>query len=665
MNNRYYHLLSPVKIGGVILKNRMISSNAMPHYLQGPERYPAEGLISFYAGLARNGAAIVTFPERLPPDTDSKEPLPPDAARMPYFDIFDVSLQNYFSQLADAVHFYNTKLSISLVPMLPHGYGICDRPAMTPEERDRNPETHDAPPFSGMGALKEASTEMLTQTIESTAQRALLYKKCGFDAVTFHACYRGSTAGQLLSPLCNRRTDQYGGTSIESRSKFVIDLAKRIKQLCGKDFLVEIQVTAEEEGGTTLDETVKFAHLAEGVIDIFQLRTNEGKTAHPTGFNCRPGYHYTLGYAEAIKKSGAKVLAAPIGGFQDPDELETYIRDGKCDMIAMGRAFICDPEYGKKLYENRGEDVVPCLLCNKCHECEGRNEQYVSMCSVNPYVGIGHRTSTLISPPERVKNVAVVGGGPAGMKAAIELRKRGHHVVLFEKSSALGGQLKHADAVSFKWPLARFKRYLITQTYKCGVDVRMNTAATPEMISSGNYDALIYAAGAVPERPDIPAHPNADIWLPTDVYDHESQLGQNVVIIGGSSTGAETGMHLSEKGHNVTVLTRKPVLAEDSQIVHYYDVMQAAWESLSTFSWIPEATTTEILEDGVKYLDRNQTECIVSADSIVLCGGVSPLQDQAIQFYGCTPWLTVIGDCSKPGNVQKCMREALAAASQI
>lgn len=665
MNNRYYHLLSPVKIGGVILKNRMISSNAMPHFLQGPEQYPAEGLISHYADLAKNGAAMVTFPERLPPDGAADAPMPPDAARMPYFDIFNYAYHNYFSQLADAVHFFDSKLSISLVPMLPHGYGVSDRPAMSPQERNENPETHDAPPFSGMGPLKEATTEMMEQTIEDVAQRALLYKKCGFDACTFHACYRGSTAGQALSPLCNRRTDKYGGATVETRSRFVLELAQRIKELCGKDFIIEIQLTAEEDGGTTLDETIQFAKMAEGIIDIIQLRTNEGQTAHPTGFNCKPGFHYTLGYAEAVKKSGAKVLVAPIGGYQDPEELESYIREGKCDMIAMGRAFICDREYGKKLYENRSEDIVPCLLCNKCHEDGELSGKFVSICSVNPYVGIGHRLNKLIAPPERIKKVAVIGGGPAGMQAAIELRKRNHNVVLFEKSTELGGQLKHADVVSFKWPLARFKRYLITQTYKNGIDVRLATPATPEMIADGGFDAVIFAAGATPKLPNIPVAKGVKVYLPTDVYGHEEELGQNVVVVGGASTGTETGMHLAEKGHNVTVLTRKSVLAEDSQVVHYYDVMESAWNALKTFSWIPMATTTAVTAEGVRYTDGNGTEQMLPADSVVLCGGVTPAQDEAMKFYGCADWFTIIGDCSKPGNIHKCMREALAAASQI
>lgn len=660
MNNRYYHLLSPVKIGGVILKNRMISSNAMPHFLQGPDEYPSNALITHYANLAKNGAAMVTFSERIKAEEDG----PPDAVRMPYFEIHNMAYHCYFSQLAEACHFYNTKVSIALVPMLPKGYGVSDRPAMGPEERSKHPETADSPPFSGFGALKEASTEMVEETIETCARRVLLYKQCGFDAVTLHVSYRGSSGAQFFSPLCNHRTDKYGG-SLENRSRFIIELSERIKQLCGKNFIIEVQLTAEEKLGGTLEDTIAFVKLAEHTIDILQIRTEVGRTAHPTGFNSTPGFHYTLEYARRLKAAGTSVLIAPIGGYQDPEELEKYLSEKQFDMVAMGRAFICDPEYGKKLYENRGEDIVPCLLCNKCHEARGRNEYFVSACSVNPYLGIMHRVDQLIQAPDKKKNTAVIGGGPAGMCAALELRKRGHEVTLYEASDALGGQLKHADYVSFKWPIARYKNYLITQLYKQGVRVLLHTKATPKMITAAGYDAVIFAAGAVPKLPPVSVRDGANIWLPTDVYGHESELGPNVVVVGGSSTGVETGMHLAEKGHAVTVLTRSAMLAEDSNVVHYYDVMEEFWSKLEHFSWTLQAKTTEVDANGVHYIDNDGNAQFVEADSIVLCGGVEPAQEEALSFYGCAKWFTIIGDCTGSGNIMKCTREAMAAASQI
>lgn len=170
MNNRYSHLLSPIRIGNVVLKNRMISTNSMPHYLMGPEEYPPDSVVAHYVDLAKNGAALLTFPEYL----SSKDM--PFRSDVPYLNINPYDNQNYFSQLTDAVHFCGSKISVSLIPMLPQGYCVEDRPAMNPMEREMNPSTAGAPPFSGMGALKEAPTEMLDQCIEDVAQRALVYR---------------------------------------------------------------------------------------------------------------------------------------------------------------------------------------------------------------------------------------------------------------------------------------------------------------------------------------------------------------------------------------------------------------------------------------------------------------------------------------------------------
>lgn len=657
---KYSHLLSPVRIGHVILKNRMISTNSMPHYLMGPEEYPPDSVIAHFVDLAKNGAALLTFPEYL-----SQKDMP-FRSDVPYLNIQPYDNQNYFAQLADAVHFCGSKLSISLVPMLPEGYCVEERPAMNPMEREQNPSTAGAPPFSGMGPLKEAPTEMIDQTIEDVAKRALIYKQCGFDGVTFHACYRGSTAGQLWSPLCNHRSDKYGCDSVENRARFIIELGRRCKALCGKDFIVEVQLTAVEKNSYGVKDTIEFCRLAEGAVDILQVRADNGDDAHPTGYNSVPGHHLMLDIAETIKQSGTKLLIAPVGGFQNLDENEAYIAGGKCDMIGMARAFICDPEYGRKAYEGRGEDVVPCLRCNRCHVAQNRDENWTAACSVNPKLGISHRLAKLSGPSEapdfgQKKKVAVVGGGPAGMKAAILAAEQGHAVTLFEKSDKLGGQLVHADLVSFKWPLRDFKDYLILQVYKAGVDVRLGTEATPEMLKAEGFDAIIAALGATPALPPVPVDEGARVWVPTAVYGQEDKLGQRVVVVGGSSTGAETGIHLAEKGHDVTVLTRSRMLAEDSNVVHFYDTMVKAWQALPNFRWIPKATTTRVKQDGVVYTDSDGNEQFVPADSVILCGGVTPHQEEALAFYGASDWCTVIGDCEKPGNVQKCMRQALAA----
>ena len=662
---RYPHLMAPVRLGNLTLKNRMECTTSMPHTLQGQETFPGEPIIDHYICTAKNGAAIVSFATEFGYSDPHRPPMMEAFMGKP-LDDNDPNNWRYYSQLVDSVHFYGSKISVVIAPLLPRGYGIHDRAAVDFSNAAEMSGLDGAPPFAGFGELREADTQMIRDAVETYARVVEKYCRMGFDLCTIHASYRGSLAAQLMSPLTNHRSDRYGSGSLEDRARFTVELCQRIKELCGKGFPVELQVSAEERsGGITLEDTIGFAGIFESCADILQLRAGNGEDAHPTGWNSRPGEHLTLRYAEAVKKSGTKLLVVPVGGFQDLEENERYIAEGKCDMIGMARAFICDSEYGKKALEGRNEDVVPCLLCNRCHSAPtGSRMELIPMCSVNPEIGRHYRLDRLITPPERVKRVAVAGGGPAGMKAALELVKRGHHVELFEAGDKLGGQLAHADVVSFKWPLARFKNYLIEQVEKSGVTVHMNTWATAETLQ-GRFDVIIAALGAVPQKPDIPGKDLPNVWTPHAVYGHEDELGHKVVVIGGASTGTETAVHLAELGHEVVVLTRREILAHDGQVVHFYDTMEDYWKSLSNFSFLPRTSAKAIANDGVVYTDSKGVEHSIAADSVVLCGGVAPLREEAFALAQAADEFYIIGDCDNPGSVHECMQTAHAAASVI
>jgi 2,4-dienoyl-CoA reductase-like NADH-dependent reductase (Old Yellow Enzyme family)/thioredoxin reductase len=645
MNYKYRHLLSPIKIGNVVLKNRMLSTNALPHGLQGPESFPADAMISFYSNLAKNGAAAVTF-----------RGCELHGGRH-MFDIQDHGVQNYLVQLAEAIHFYNAKASVALTidSDIP-GYDISDViPPATPDRTEK---------YRLTGGRKEASVKMIKKLIGDISQSALLYKSLGWDMVNIYMTYRSSIFANSLSPAMNKRTDQYGG-SFEKRARLTIELCRTIKKVCGEEFLIEAQVSGEEEpGGYTLNDLVKYTKLWEGSIDILQLRGWDGATSHPTGFNSQKKYPITLHYAQAIKEGGAKIVTAPNGGFQDLELNEEYIASGKTDMVAMGRAFFCDSEYYRKAIEGRGEDVVPCIRCNKCHGPYAGH--LTAVCSVNPVVGIGHKVNRMIDTPIAAKKVAVIGGGPAGMKAAIVAAERGHKVTLYEKNFFLGGQLRHADYASFKWPLRDFKEFLIRQTYKAGVNVLLSTEAASETIKSGGYDAVLVAVGAEPGLREIPGTASQDVWTPVDVFGREKELGKNIVVIGGAQIGMETAIYLAQNGHDVTVLTRrkKQDLGGEA-IVHYHETFRVTWESMDNIKCVTEATATEISKGRVIYKDVQGKIKSIKTDNTVVAGGMNPRQEEAMTFAGSAPDFAMIGDCNAVGNVQTCMRNAFAMASQI
>lgn len=250
------------------------------------------------------------------------------------------------------------------------------------------------------------------------------------------------------------------------------------------------------------------------------------------------------------------------------------------------------------------------------------------------------------------------------MRAAITAAERGHKVTLYETNDFLGGQLRHADYASFQWPIKDFKDYLARQVKKAGIEVLLNTRATPEMIKAKKYDAVLVAAGAEPVIPDIPGADGSKVLAPVFVFGNKA-LGKNIAVVGGDLIGTQTGMYLAENGHKVTVLTAERELASDSQRVHYRENLQMAYEALENFSFITEATATGISEGNVTYKDAKGNEKTIQADSVVVSAGRKSRNDEALKFSGLAERFFIIGDCDAVGFLPAVGRSAYAAASQV
>lgn len=647
---RYSHLLSPVKLGSKVLKSRFVSSNALPHFLQGPETFPSEQVITHVANCARNGAAIVTFADWSNPHQRSS--FNEDGKRFPMYDLNDPSVENYLCQLADQVHYYGSFISLALMPFAAPDpmYDVCAVPAadttVDPTNfRDGQVDYDIGMMTRGGKAAKEMSHEMIREVIETQAQKAKRYQAFGFDMVTLHFAYRATLFARFLSPLTNKRADEYGGP-IENRARFMLELCARIKELCGRDFPIEIQITPEEPGGMTLGDTIALSHLAEGYADIFQFRASNANLNHPTGYNSALHKYATLDACAAVKAAGTSILCEPIGGFQNLDDAEDAIASGKADLIGAARAFFVDPDYYRKAREGRGEDVLPCVRCNKCH-VPSLTGHWNSFCTVNPELGIAHKLDKLTRP--------------AGMRAALYAAERGHAVTLFEASDALGGQLKLMDAPTFKWPLVNYREYLIRQIHKSAVDVRLGTRADAEALRG--FDVVIMALGATPKKPPIPGAEKARTVF--EVFGHEAELGRRCVVIGGSESGTEAAMYLAENGHDTVVLTRQDGLALDATPIHYREIMQEFYAGLDHFGYISGASATAIGDGYVEYTDRHGETRRIECDSVVALGGMAPKQDEALSLYDGSADFYLIGDCRQVGNLHTGSRDAYAVTHQF
>jgi thioredoxin reductase len=366
-----------------------------------------------------------------------------------------------------------------------------------------------------------------------------------------------------------------------------------------------------------------------------------------------------------IHLRGGKLLVGISSGLHDPDYCESLIRDEKTDLVIMARTWICEPDYAKKLEEGRGEDVVPCVRCNKCHVPNG-SDAFRSFCTVNPRLGMEEKIDRMILPVTAQKKVAVVGGGPGGMYAAMTAAKRGHQVTLYEKEAKLGGQLSHTDFASFKWPLADFKNYLITQCEKAGVRILLNTFATKEMLAKEHYDEVIVAVGAVFKKLDLPGAEGDNVHLAVDVYGKTQDLPKRIAVIGGAETGVETGMYLAETGHEVTVMCRQHALATDAAHAHYHDMLEAAWKELPDFhECCGVQKYVSVDAEGVTYIDsQGQTQKLL-CDAVVMATGAIANKSGAAALYGAAPKTDYVGDCHQVGNVHFAVQTGYGAANQI
>lgn len=664
---KYNHLLNPIRIGNHIIKNRMVYPNASPHFLQGPEDYPAEGYRAFVANLAKNGAAIINVAEWDNPD-QRKFPVDMDISHMQSFNMKDPAVHNYQSQMAEEVHFYGSKLIITLNYEMPEGYSLNGGFA----------------PFApGGGVTKPIPVEMISEAIEKNVQKAKMYKLLGFDGMSVRC-------DSDIIPTVDPRQDKYGG-NIENRTRFIREWMMAVKKELGNDFIIEGVVAWEQPdgygpntrvlGGYFETDTIQFIKETEGIIDLLQIRENNVCTSHPTGYCFTKGVHPALEFASKMKTMGVKMLMEPIGGYQDPEEMDEAIKAGKCDLFGVARAFLSDYEYGKKLYEGRGADVVPCLRCNKCHgTILPEHEPWLSVCSVNPLMGKSAKIGRMLEGEDGTKKkVAIIGGGPAGMRASLYAVEKGHSVTLFEKTNQLGGQLFHSDYFSFKWPVRDYKNWLIDQIQKSAVEIRMSTEPTPEGLKEEGYDVILAATGAVNSVPfSIDGLRNEDGSVKEttktclDILGHEKSLGKHVIICGGSEVAVETAMYLCENGHDVTILTRQKEIGHNCSKLHYITCAwikrnpdgtateSPAWEQYENLKGIVNVHTHKVDGGTVWYEDANGKEHSITGDNVIICGGMHPLMDEAMKYAGISNRFYAIGDCNGAGNLQKCNEEAYA-----
>jgi 2,4-dienoyl-CoA reductase-like NADH-dependent reductase (Old Yellow Enzyme family)/thioredoxin reductase len=645
MNLDYPLLFSPLRIRNVTFRNRIFSTPNATRFMKD------ETEVLYLEEKAKGGAALVTVGETAITSKSVKrgyESLPRLDNRWDWPIISEIAMgiKNHGAAASlELAHrgFYGAKFDESYAdPVGPMAFVRADG-------------VH----------VRAMDEDMIEEALEEFAEAANTLKLCGYDVALIHGAH-GWLPAQFFSSKFNKRGDRWGG-SFENRARFPVELAKRVRKRVGNDLIIEWRISGDEmtDDGMRIEETIELIKLLEEHIDIIHVSAGiheEQKTLKymfsQSGFT-EHGCNVHL--AEAVKKAGVKIPVVTVGGISAPELAEQILADGKADIIGIGRALIADPFFPNKARKGRADEIRPCLRCGNCLHGVVVNDHFA--CAVNPQVGQDFRWR-FTGAPESKKTVVVVGGGPAGMTAAITAADRGHTVTIVEKAPALGGLLRISEHDAFKADMKAYKDYMIRAVYK-KCSVLLQTEATPELMETLKPDAVVCAAGSKPVFPPIPGTDGPNVFSAEEAYHRRLEIGERIVIIGAGLVGCETALYFAKE------LKRKVVLAEITAKIGDPDYwrentpLTEEFALLPNLTVLPETSCLAIRENGAEIRNKDGSAGFLEADTIILSTGLRPnidaveaLRFSAEDFYSA-------GDCNRPRKIINATREGYYAAMDI
>ncbi|TEB11692.1 NAD(P)/FAD-dependent oxidoreductase [Pelotomaculum propionicicum] len=641
---KYPHLFEPMVVGKnkVVFRNRALVAPIGSIATGGGE--DSDGRINNYGidtcmNYIRGGFASVCLPMEVPIDGGHEH-------------MFNVNPktcnQMNFQLLQRSVHAYKGLTFAELLHCGPF-VNLEGYPRLGADNR-----------ISNGHEVKAANLEDMEEICRLFAQYAKWCKTAKFDGILLHMGH-GWLFNDFLSPLTNHRTDEFGG-SVENRCRFPLKVIKAIREAIGDDLLIELRLNGNDElsGGILPEDCAQQCLIFQDYVDMIHITCGNRLDAmarpkqHPSNFF--PMAHNAYA-SEIVKKAGVKIPIGVVGAVYNPEIAEEILAKGQADYILMARAAMADPEIIKKAKEGREDDIRPCLRCNYCMD-HGRREalttelhllgapSYDRHCATNP-LAFQSASKKRFPPAERVKKVAIIGGGVAGMQAAISCADRGHNVVLYEKTDKLGGQALLSDVMSFKKEMKLFHEYLERQVKKRqNIIVMMNTLATPEMIDDLDPDAVIVAVGAEQIVPNIPGVEKATMSF--DVFGNEDKVGKKVLIIGGGDIGVELSIHLSSLDHECTIVEMGHFIAPKAQLterISYIEVMQE--KNVVTKV---DTTCVEITDKGA-YVENADGKQFIEADTVIICVGTKSLAEERDKFIDIAFDVINVGDCVKASSI--------------
>lgn len=645
----YTHLFEPIKVGKTTVKNRIfmppISTNLADH------GYVTEELIQHYAARAKGGVGLIVS------EVVTVEPtyvyLPGDMS------IHDDSFIEGWKKLFDEVHKYGTKLLPQLFHPAYMAFPIPGTPQLIAPSN--------VGPYYAKSAPRAVTKEELKVIIRQFGEAAYRVKQAGGDGVEIHAAHAHGLLGGFLTPLYNKRCDEYGG-DINGRLRLTLEVIAEVRRMCGEDFIIDVRISGDEysDGGLNINDATYVAkQLEKAGVDMLHV---SGGTTIKRGSSIpapgtKQGSHAEL--ARYIKQR-VSIPVATVGRITEAWIADEMIANGMADACMMGRANLCEPEFANKAYEGREMEIRPCIGCLRC--LNGIMFGKRVACTINPSFELENEDT--LTPAEVKKNILVIGGGVAGMEAAFVAAKRGHHVVLCEAQSELGG-LVHVAAVPIgKQDLTKVVQFMAHRLEANDVEVRLNTEVTKEMLETEfkGYE-VIAGTGAKPNV--IQAFTGFKQWMTADdVLAGRQFPGRKIVIIGGGSVGCELADYLAPLLNDRFIRNRDITILEMAKEIMITE--SGAGRSLLAQRIVEkgiriecDAKVVNVTEDIITYEQNGAEYTINDADTLVFATGyhIEKSMEDMLQLVG-VPY-SLIGDGHKVGNIKDAITEAYQVAKNM
>ena len=631
-SEKYKRCFEPLTIKGVTFKNRIVCT---PHI----HAWGSRGLVTAeqaaeYERIAAGGPAIVTLGNCA---VNMKE----CSDEVSQIDLSQEPVLLGLNVLRERVNRWGCQISAQINyagrnAWYPGSVFYAPSPIPSPGELERAAAEGRRPRVP-----IELTKEKIIEIEDLYIGGAIKLKRAGFNVIQLH-CAHNNLIGQFFSPISNHRTDEYGCDTYENRTRFVMNILRGIRKACGNDLIIDIRMSGEDKlpNALTVDEAVEISKIMEPYCDIFTISNAfhmappsiAGKMSLGMYLPQIPLVDYTWKFKNALKK--AKITFTTC--VMDLDNAEKLLESGVCDFVGMFRPFLADPDIVKKSARGKIDDI------NFCIRCEYHNRFIFHRpigCAVNPLVGHSLEFPYGKLPQiDEPKKLMIVGGGPAGMQAAVTARKRGFDVVLHEAKDRLGGALYWAQELPFKREIEKYTNYIIRQVEASGAEIKLGVKATPETVAAENPDFLFIAIGGDYTKPPIKGIDGPNVCYSYEADAGEVELGDEIVIIGGGLVGMESAMYFARDcGKKVTVIDAAPQAACAAACKSNYPAfLQWMDEGGADYKLIYDAAITEIKDGSVVFFQGGRMQEI-KADNVLVATGMRPKIEEIDSFRHTLP----------------------------